>query len=310
MIEGTGPSNQDKGRQAVGVDGATVASGVDTQFPRRPSDELSGSSLRADSSAAPVGQEHSAPSTTATANVSSRPPRSPLAETLDRKDQEIRAEEARQASDRKKFGLSPRASSAAVYDMIELVGKMEKDLRKLFDGKEDSASFERSPDGSVTVFHGFYDLRDGTLRQPESTTFSSACKTICTFAGGVIFATTTAIAAIVGMQATYNSLLAIFGEMDPALGSVVTYGAGMFVAGRLLKEGLKWVSSVVQWVSSVVQFSQAKTFLNRALRVKEPGSLGGVIDQIHANDGFRGEIYISKPSLIHLKVTYKPTADA
>ncbi len=304
MIEGTGPSNQDKGRQAVGVDGATVASGVDTQFPRRPSDELSGSSLRADSSAAPVGQEHSAPSATATANVSSRPPRSPLAETLDRKDQEIRAEEARQASDRAKFGLSPRASSAAVYDMIELVGKMEKDLRKLFDGKEDSASFERSPDGSVTVFHGFYDLLHGTLRQPESTTFSSACKTICTFAAVLIIFSTTTIAV---MEATYHSLLAIFGEMDPALGWVVSYGAGIFVAPRLATEGL-------EWVRSVVGFSQAKTFLNRALRVKEPGSLGGVIEQIHANEGFRGEISISKPSIflnrIHLKVTYTPKADA
>ena len=215
MIDGTGPSNPDEGRQAVGVGGATVASGVDTQFPRRPSAELSGSRFGADSSAAPVGQEHSAPSATATATVSSPPPR---AETLDRKDQEIRAQEARQASDRAKFGLSPRASSDAVYDMIELVGKMEKDLRKLFDGKEDSASFERSPDGSVTVFHGFYDLWDGTLRHPESTTFSSACKTICTFgAGFIIFSTIFSTTTIAVMQATYYSLLAIHSPLRSSL---------------------------------------------------------------------------------------------
>ncbi len=301
IIEGTGPSNQDKGRQAVGGDGATVARGVDTQFPRRPSEELSGASVRADLSAAPVGQEQSAPSATATATVSSRPSRSPLAETLDRKHQENLAEEARQASDRAKFGLSPRASRAAVDDMIELVGKMEKDLRKLFDRREDSASFERSPDGSVTVFYDFYDLKHGTVPQPESAIFSSAWKLTCQVVGFLISFFTTAIA--VG-QATHHLLLATFGEAAAALGVVVGYGAAMLVAPPLATGGLKWVKSVVQ-------FSRAKNFLNRALRVKEPGSLGGVIEQIQANEGFRGEISIGDDSSsMWLKVTYTPKVNA
>jgi hypothetical protein len=64
-------------------------------------------------------------------------------------------------------------------------------------------------------------------------------------------------------------------------------------------------------VKSVVQFSRAKNFLNRALRVKEPGSLGGVIEQIQANEGFRGEISIGDDSSsMWLKVTYTPKVNA
>jgi hypothetical protein len=59
-----------------------------------------------------------------------------------------------------------------------------------------------------------------------------------------------------------------------------------------------------------VKRSLFKNFLGRALRVKEPGSLGGVLGEIHANEGFRGEISICDGSSIYLTVTYTPKADA
>lgn len=309
MIEGTGPSNQDKGRHAVGVDGATVASGVETPFPRRPSDELSSESLRADtgSSGAPVADEPSTTSDTATGSL----PRSGsrLAETLDRKHHEVLAEEARQASDRAKFGLSPRASRAAVDDMIELVGKLQKDCRTMFDSMEDSASFVRSPDGSFSVLLGRYFLEDETIPQLKNTIVPVREWNLIAEAN--VGAIAVVIAGLAGACATYQSLLATVGVewMKATLGihpimAAVPVG---YLCGALASVN---VMDGLTWVESAVQRSLFKNFLGRALRVKEPGSLGGVLGEIHANEGFRGEISICDGSSIYLTVTYTPKADA
>ena len=130
--------------------------------------------------------------------------------------------------------------------------------------------------------------------------------TVATMSTIAVFST-----GIAATWAMYHSLLATVGGdwIEATLGLnplMVATAPSVFVGafvGVALEDGLKWVESAVQQ-------SLFQNFLGRALGVKEPGSLGGVLEEIHANEGFRGEISICDGSSIYLTVTYTPKANA